>query len=151
MLRVLQNINGGNVDAQKKAKVNMKRGAFVKVSEKTGTLELAATLADVNGILTRDFKVTQESAMGFAVSDYDESQDTVLAGEYAGVINILNGGRFATTEYDSGLIDADVEADKYLTVTNGKLAKSDEATSIVSLGWINDANMHKLLGFKIVK
>lgn len=151
MLRVLQNINGGNVDAQKKAAANLKRGTFVKVNEKAGTLVAATAIADVNGILTRDFNVTQETAMGFAVSEYDDSQDLVKSGEYAGVINLLVGGRFATSEYDAALTDALAEADKYLTVTNGKLATSSTATAIVSLGWIMDADMHKLLGFKIVK
>lgn len=151
MLRVLQSIEGKNLDSTKKAKVDIKRGAFIKSSEKDGNISLAATLADVNGLATRDFVVTQESAMGMAVSDYDETQDVIKAGEFAGVMIILAGERYATTEYDETLVDLDVEADKYLTVVNGKLAKSVEATSIVSLGWIMDAGLHKLLGFKILK
>ena len=151
MLRILQSIEGKNLDAEKVAKVDMLRGSFVKVSEKEGNVDLAATLADVNGIATRDFIVTQESAMGMSVSDYDESQDKIKKGEYLGVMTLLKNEVYATSVYDETLQNADVEADKYLTVVNGKLAKSLEATSIQSLGWVEDAGLHKLLAFKVLK
>lgn len=151
MLRVLQSIEGKNLDAEKVAKVDIFRGTFVKVSEKEGNVDLALTLADVDGIATRDFIVTQESAMGMSVSDYDESQDKIKKGEHLGVMTMLPNEMYATSEYDATLVDLDVVEDSYLTVTNGKLAKSAEATQIKSLGWVMDAGLHKLLAFKVLK
>lgn len=149
MLRVLQSVENKNSDASKKAAVKMNRGALVSVSEKSGTVGLAATLDAVVGIATRDFIVTNESAMGFAVSEYDATQDEVKVDEFVGVMTLLPNERYATSEYDAALVNADVEADKYLTVVNGKLTKIATATKLVSLGWIMDAGTHKLLGFKI--
>lgn len=151
MLRILQSIEGKNLDAEKVAKVKMKRGSFVTVSEKAGNFDLAADLSKVDGIVTRDFIVTQESAMGMSVSDYDLSQDTIEVGEFGGVMTLLANEMYATTEYDDSLVDAEVDADKYLTVANGKLTKSADATTIKSLGWVNDAGLHKLLAFRVLK
>lgn len=153
MIRTLQTVNGVNVDAQKKAAVAMKRGAFVSVNENAGTVALATNLAACVGLAVRDFVVTQESAMGYAVSDYDDSQDIIAINEFLGVRPLVNGERFATTEYDVALNDTTAAAGKYLTITNGKLAESpsNAATSIVSLGWVIDAGIHKILGFKFVK
>lgn len=149
MIRSLQNNIGGNVDAQKKAKVEMKRGAFVKANEKTKELELATALADVTGVVVRDTKVDMDIAMGLTPSEYSDSQDKILKGEYCGHRTILKGERWATTQFVSGLSDTDAEAGKYLSVTNGELVSSVEATSIISLGWIMDGT-NKLLGFKFI-
>lgn len=151
MIRFLQNLKHVNVDATKKAKSNMKRGTFVKVNEKDGTFEPAATLEDVTGILVRDVVVDFNVSMGMPVSDYEDSQDIVKQGEFGGVRSYFKGERFSTTEYDNKLADSDVETGKYLTVINGKLAKpaAEGATKLESLGWITqDGN--KLLGFKVV-
>lgn len=149
MIRFLQNITGVNVDAQKKASVEMKRGAFVEADEKTGELKLAVALANVTGIVVRDTKVDVEVAMGLNPSEYSDSQDKILVGEYAGHRAIIKGERMATDQYDGTLTDLQAEAGKYLTVTDGKLATSGTATSIISLGWVMDAG-HKLLGYKFI-
>lgn len=149
MIRHLQRNLSKAVDASKKAKVDMKRGAFVKVNEATGDVELAVALANVNGIAVRDVVVDTDVAMGIPVSDYSDTQDIVKAGEFVGVETIQVGERYATTEYLDTLVDADVVADKYLDVANGKLIASATATKIISLGWVQD-NEHKLLGYKFV-
>jgi hypothetical protein len=149
MIRHLQRNLSKAVDASKKAKVDMKRGAFVKVNEATGDVELAVALANVNGIAVRDVVVDTDVAMGIPVSDYSDTQDIVKAGEFVGVETIQVGERYATTEYLDTLVDADVVADKYLAVANGKLIASATATKIISLGWVQD-NEHKLLGYKFV-
>lgn len=151
MFRFLQNHALKNVDAQKTANVDMKRGTFVKINEKTQKVEVAPTLADVYGVAVRDVKVTDEVAQGLPVSEYDLEQDVIVKDEYLGVMVINKGERCITTEFDSALVDADVEAGKYLTVVNGKLAKPADATAthIVSLGFLSDAG-HKVLGYKFV-
>jgi hypothetical protein len=149
MFRHLQRNLFKAVDAGKKASVQMKRGAFVKVDELAGTVGLATALADVNGIAVRDVVVDTDVAMGLPVSDYSDTQDVIAVGEYLGVEQIQVGERNATTEYDVTLTDVQAQAGAYLTVANGKLATSGTATKIVSLGWITD-NGHKLLGFKFV-
>lgn len=150
MLRVLQSIEGKNVDAEKKAKVQIKRGTFIKVNEATGQFEPAANLTEVNGIVNKDFTITQESAIGLAVSDYDVAQDTIQAGEFGLVVTLLPNEMYATTEYGD-LTDVQAAAGNYLTVENGKLVASEEATALLSLGWIMDVGLHKLLGFKVLK
>ena len=149
MFRHLQRNLFKAVDASKKAKVDMKRGAFVKVNEATGDFELAPTLADVAGIVVRDVVVDIDVAMGLPVSEYSDTQDTIKVGEFAGVETVQKGERYATDQYANTLVDADVVAGKNLDVANGVLVKSAVATSIVSLGWIQD-NGHKLLGYKFV-
>lgn len=148
MIRFLQNLTNINVDAQCKAKVDMKRGTFIKVNEKTKELEVATALADVTGVLVRDTKLDMDVAMGLNPSEYTDSQDKVLASEYAGHRAIIKGERVATDQFGT-LTDVEAEAGQYLTVTAGKLEPSATATSIVSLGWIVDAG-NKLLGYKFV-
>lgn len=149
MIRFLQNLTGMNVDAQKKAKVEMKRGTFVEVDELAGELKLAVALANVTGIVVRDTKVDTDVAMGLNPSEYSDSQDKILLGEYAGHRAIAKGERIATDQFDATLTDVQAEAGKYLTVTDGKLATSATATTVVSLGWVMDVG-HKLLGFKFI-
>ena len=149
MIRSLIGNIGTGVDAQKKAKVEMKRGAFVKANEKTKELELATALADVTGVVVRDTKVDVDVAMGLTPSEYSDSQDKILVGEYCGHRAILKGERWATTQFVEGLSDTDAEAGKYLSVANGELIASVGATSIVSLGWVMDG-AKKLLGFKFI-
>ncbi|MGL4450672.1 MAG: hypothetical protein ACRCX8_18945 [Sarcina sp.] len=147
MIRMLQNLNGVNVDAQNKAKVEMKRGAFVKVNVATKEIEKAATLAELDGVLVRDFNVTVETSMGAPVSEYDNSQDVVKAGELAGVRGLFAGERIAVSEYT--LSEAEAAVGKFLTVTDGKAVASADATKLVSLGFVNDAG-HKLIGIKVL-
>jgi hypothetical protein len=94
------------------------------------------------------------SAIGEPVSDYDVEQENIVLGDLAGLIAFAKGERWATTEYDSALADADAQAGKYLTVgitgaNQGKLIASATATSIKSAGYVVD-NGHKLLAFEIV-
>lgn len=147
MIRMLQNLTGVNVDAQNKAKDEMKRGTFVKVNVAKKEIEKATNLTDMEGVLVRDFKVTPETSMGSPVSEYEDSQDVVKAGEYAGVRVLYAGERIAVDQYD--LQDEDAAAGKYLTVENGKIVKSEDTTKLESLGWYTDAGSHKLIGIKV--
>ncbi|OSA92834.1 UNVERIFIED_ORG: hypothetical protein B2H93_13485 [Clostridium botulinum] len=152
MYRHLQNQINKPVNAQLTIKEDMKRGTFVKTAfdttDKVSKIEKATTIAEVEGILVRDVVVDVDVAMGLPISDYSETQDLVKAKEYAGVEPIYKGERLATDQYGT-LTDTEAQEGKYLTVTAGKLEKSADATTIVSLGWIMDAG-HKLLGFKFI-
>lgn len=152
MIKVLQNIHGVNVDATKKAKVEMKRGAFVKANELTGELELATATADVTGVVIRDVIVDDDVAQGLPVSDWSTTQDTIKKGELCGHRVIHKGEVFATDQYGdtSALPEGDAKAGKQLDVANGKLVKLAGASSnIVSLGFVQIAG-HKMLAFKLV-
>ena len=149
MIRFLENLEHVNVDATKKAGVPVKRGAFVTVNEETGTFALATDLASVSGVVVRDTVVDDDVAGGYAISEYSESQDTVYKNELAGVRVQFKGERFATDQFDTGMSEDEKKAGKYLDVADGKLVASSSATSIVSLGVIDDAG-HKLLGYKLV-
>lgn len=156
MLRNLQNMSNVNVDASKKSAVvaNIKRGTFVQKDEVNGTFILPISVSELY-MLDRDTKVTKSLAYGEPYSDYDDEQDIVAKDEFAGLVSLQKGTRWATSEYDSTLVDADVTAGKYLTVSitvdekQGKLIKSASATAFKSLGWITD-NGHTLLGFELV-
>lgn len=149
MIRFLQNLSHVNVDSQNKAKVELKRGEFVKINVATQEIEKAANLGEADGILIRGFNVTDETAIGtFPVSEYDNSQDVVLAGAYAGVRSIFAGERFATDQYT--LSDAEAEAGKFLKVQNGKLIASADATKLQSIGFVIDAGQHKLIGYRVL-
>lgn len=147
MIRFLQNLENVNVDASLKASAQAKRGMFVAV---TGdTFAPATDLASANGILVRDTVVDEDVAQGFPISEYQDSQDVIKADEFAGVRAVFAGEQFATDQYDSTLTDAQVAVGKYFTVANGKIATSNSATKLVSLGWYMDAG-NKLVAFKIV-
>lgn len=154
MYRGLQTNIGKAVNAQNTAKVEMKRGTFVDESYNatTKSTEIIKAVADANvmGLLTRDVNADDVMvALGYDVSWYDDVQDTVKVGEYAGIETIQKGERYATTEFDSNLADADAVEGKPLTVTNGVLGKGTEGSSAyISLGWKDDCG-HKLLGFRL--
>ena len=153
MYRRLQ-VNAGKVfNAQNTVKVEMKRGAFVKESydtvNKITQLVLATSDADYLGIATRDVVVDLDVALGLAISDYSVTQDTIKAGEFAGVETIQRGERYATEHFDSALVDADVAEGQPLTIVAGKLAKGTTGSAFYSLGWHMDAT-HKLLAFRLV-
>lgn len=152
MYRRLQ-VNAGKVfNAQNTVKVDMNRGTFVKEEydavNKITKLVMATADSDYLGILTRDVVVDVDVAVGLPVSDYSITQDTIKAGEYAGVETIQRGERYATALFDSALIDADVVEGSLLTISNGKLTKTATTGAFVSLGWKYDAG-HKLLGFRL--
>lgn len=148
MILNLQNNFGKAVDASKTAKVAMKRGTFIKTN--AGQWDIATTLATTEGVLVRDVNAKDiDVAMGLPVSDFSTIQDTVLLGEYAGLEVIQKGERHATTEFDATLTDVQVADGQYLTITNGKLATSATATTVVALGWVY-VGAQKLLGFKFV-
>lgn len=154
MLRDLQsfivNVNGMN-----KAAKDIKRGTFVNKVEGTRTFDLPTDVDDLY-VLDKDIEVTKSIAMGEEFSDYDEEQEIVKSGEFGQLIKLQRGVRKATSEYSGA--DADVAADKYLTVsvatddTQGKLIPSPEnaKTNIKSLGYYMDAGTHKLLAFEII-
>lgn len=148
MYRHLQPVLGKNIDAQFTAKVDLKRGMFVKADYANKTLEPATALADADGIVTRDVVVDRDVAEGLPVSPYADTQDIIKAGEYCGLEVVRNGERFSTDQYAT-ITDVQAGAGQYLTVTNGKLDTSATATKIISLGYIMDAGMHKNLGFVI--
>jgi len=154
MLRDLQSY-GINVDATKKASVAIVRGTFVAKNESAKTFGLATDVTEMY-LVDRGTVVTKGIAMDEPYSEYDTEQDTIIIGAIAGLITLQKGVRKATSEYDSALVDADVTAGKYLTVsitgdTQGKLIASptNAKTNIKSLGWVTD-NGHKLLGFEII-
>lgn len=153
MIKVLQNMHGVNVDATKKAKVEMKRGTFVKANEETGELEIATETADVTGVVVRDVVVDDDVAQGLPVSEWADSQDIIKVGEFCGHRVIQKGEIFATDQYGDtvALPEADAKAGKVLDVANGKLVKAVASSSskIVSLGFMQIAG-HKMLGFKLV-
>lgn len=153
MIKVLQNIQGVNVDATKKAKVQFKRGAFVKANEGTGELELATATADVTGVAVRDVVVDDDVAQGLPISDWSDSQDVVKAGEVCGHRALQKGEVYATDQYGdaTALPEANAVAGSVLDVDNGKLVKAvaSSTSKIVSLGFMQVAG-HKMLGFKLV-
>lgn len=149
MIRFLENLDNVNVDATKKAGAECKRGAFVTVDHATGKFSLATDLASVTGVVVRDTVVDSDVAQGISVTEYSDSQDVIAKDTLAGVRIQFKGEQFATDQFDSALTEDQKMAGKYLTVTNGKLATSSTATSIISLGVIDDAG-HKLLGYTLV-
>lgn len=153
MIKVLQNITGVNVDASKKAKVEFKRGAFIKANDATGELELATATADVTGVAVRDVVVDDDVANGIPISDWADTQDIIKVGEFCGHRVLLVGERYATDQFgDTGVLpEVDAAAGKVLDVANGKLVKAvaSSTSKIVSLGFINVAG-HKMLGYKLV-
>ena len=148
MIRFLQNLENVNVDATKKASVDMKRGAFVTVDELNGTVSLATDLASVNGVAVRDTVVDEDVAQGFPISEYSDTQDVIAKDSLVGVKALFKGEQYSTDQFGT-LTDVQAQAGKYLTVANGLLVTSSTETSIVSLGYLNDAG-HKVLGYKIV-
>ena len=153
MIKVLQNMQGVNVDATKKAKVQFKRGVFVKANEATKELELATTTGDVTGVAVRDVVIDDEVAQGMPVSDWSDSQDIIKAGDFCGHRVIQRGEIYATDQYGdiTALPEAEAVAGKTLDVANGKLVKAvaSSTSKIVSLGFMQVAG-HKMLGFKLV-
>lgn len=149
MIRFLQNLQNVNIDATKKASVDMKRGAFVTVDELNGTVALATDLTSANGVVVRDTVVDEDVAQGFPVSEYSETQDTIKKDSFVGVKVLFKGEEYSTDQFATSLTDAQAQAGKYLTVANGLLTTSATATSIVSLGYLTDAG-HKVLGYKVV-
>lgn len=156
MFRHLLNNSFKSIDAESKVVSNMKRGTLVKkVYNSSGLgkeIQLANSDTDLKlgGILTRGTVVTQDVALGYPVSGYEDEQDIVKEGEYAGVEPIQVGEEFATDQFDTSLSDSDVEEGKYLTISNGKLTKSSTATTILSGGWYIDGVDHKLLAFRVI-
>ena len=149
MLRDLQSF-ATNVNGQCKASAQMVRGSFVQINEVTKTFAVTSSITDAF-IVDKDMTVTKASAMGEEYSDYDVDQDTILVGQFAGLVSLQKGVRKATSEYT--LAVGEGLADTYLTITNGKLVPSGALgvtpTNIKSLGLITD-NFHTLLGFRIV-
>ena len=153
MLRHLQTMVGKNIDAQKTAKTDMKRGTFVSIDEEKGQLVIATATKDVVGIAVRDVVVDEDVARGTQISELSDSQDLIKAGEFAGVEVPQKGERYATTEFGDtdALPEEDAKVGKKLEVSNGKLVKAElESTSnIISLGFMQIAGT-KYLGFKFV-
>lgn len=147
---MLRNIQNDTVyaDGTKKASEAMKRGTFVTVNA-SGEIVKATTLAGAY-MLDRGLKLTQEVAMGFPVSQYDETQDVVDKGEYAELVPLV-ASKWATSEYADDVVDGI----SYLTVgADGKLKKSDDPTILVFNGFMNDGykadgTQHKLAVFTI--
>lgn len=147
---MLRNIQNDTVyaDGTKKASEAMKRGTFVTVNA-SGEIVKATTLAGAY-MLDRGLKLTQEVAMGFPVSQYDETQDVVDRGEYAELVPLV-ASKWATSEYADDVVDGI----SYLTVgADGKLKKSDDPTILVFNGFMNDGykadgTQHKLAVFTI--
>lgn len=147
---MLRNIQNDTVyaDGTKKASEAMKRGTFVTVNV-SGEIVKATTLAGAY-MLDRGLKLTQEVAMGFPVSQYDETQDVVDKGEYAELVPLV-ASKWATSEYADDVVDGI----SYLTVgADGKLKKSDDPTILVFNGFMNDGykadgTQHKLAVFTI--
>lgn len=149
MIRFLQNLSNVNVDATKKAKVEIKRGMFVKVDEAKGELDIAATIDEASGVAVRDVIADEDVANGLPISSYSETQDIIKVGELCGERKQFSGERFMTDQFASTLVDGDITPGKYLTVVNGKLDKIETATTIISLGFRQDSG-HKVLAYKIV-
>lgn len=144
MIKFLQNRVGMNVPTENTAKVEMKRGAFVKVDENAKQLDLAANDAEVYGVVVRDTLVTDDVALGCPVSEWDAEQDTIKAGALAGVRVLVAGERYATDQHNV----EDTTAGKYLKVQDGVLVASESAAKFVSLGFVTVAG-HKMLGFRL--
>lgn len=155
MIRNLLKVENVPVDAGNKAKVELKRGMFVKVDEAKGEIDVATNLEDAIGIVVRDVVVTDSVAQGLPISDYDADQDTIKIKEFAGVRGLYNGEAWMTDQFKADCATTNatkVEAGKYLTVENGLLkdSPSNTKTKLISLGFMDD-NGHKVLGFKVVK
>lgn len=153
MLRHLQTIVGKNIDAQKTAKTNMKRGTFVSIDEEKGQLVVATATADVVGVVVRDVIVDEDVARGTQIAELSDSQDLIKAGEFAGIEVPQKGERYATTEFGdaTALPEVNAKAGQTLDVANGKLVKAVESSTsnIISLGFMSIAGT-KYLGFKFV-
>ena len=147
MIVFLQNRIGTNVPADNTAKVDLKRGHIVSVSDANKELDLATNDAGAYGFVTRDVVVNDDVALGLPVSNWDLDQDTVKAGEYAGVRIFLAGEQYATDVHGT-LTDAQAEAGSNLKVEKGVLVTSTSASKFVSLGWTMVAR-HKMLGFRL--
>ena len=148
MLKNLQTSNNEFANGMNTASVDMKRGAFVTVDEATHKLSLANGIAGAF-MVNRGFKLTPLSAMGYPVSDFDEEQDLIKAGEH-GYLNVLEG-RWATSEFDSTKITDSTTVGTYLDIKDGKLTTEGVAgsTIIKFIGW-RTVGDHKLCGVEFV-
>lgn len=156
MLRVLQSVEGKNVDAQCKAKVAFKRGMFVNKDYATKEAVLPTVDSEVYLVDRGLVNDNPAIAAGAVFSEYDEVLDNIKAGEFVNLVTILPGERYAVDAFDG--VDADFEAGKYLVVSTtvdekqGKLVASPTNTksNFRSLGKIND-NGHALVAFEYVR
>jgi len=157
MLRVLQIVNGKNVDAQYKAKVALVRGMFVnkKYDTKEVILPVTASIAEIYLVDRGLIAETAATAGGAIQTDYDTALETIAIGEFVNLIAMFAGERYATSAYSGE--DADLVAGKYLMVsiaedaTQGKLVAStaNAKSNFRSLGYYQD-NANKLLSFEFV-
>lgn len=157
MLRVLQIVNGKNVDAQYKAKVALKRGMFVNkdYATKEVILPVTASVAEIflvdRGLINETFA----TAGGEIQTDYDATLEAIKVGEFVNTMALIAGERYAVDAYSGDA--ANFDAGKYLVVstvadaTQGKLVASPTNTksNFRSLGLISD-NGHTLASFEFV-
>jgi hypothetical protein len=158
MLRVLQSVTGKNVDAQYKAKVALKRGMFVnkKYDTKEVILPVVASATEIYLVERGLVNDSALSAVGGVVSEYDASVENIAIGEFVNTTSLIAGERYAVDAYSG--VDADFDAGKYLIVsttvdaTQGKLIASPTNTksNFISLGYVMDAGVNKLVGFEFV-
>lgn len=156
MIKHLKNNFGKTIDAEHRlGETTLKRGTFVKkvydTSKKYTKIMKATSFAEAEGVLVRDVVVDVDVAMGLPVSDFSDTQDICKDGEYVGVEPVVIGEEYATTEYDSTLVDADVLEGNLLLVVDGKITKSSEGVTgnLRSLGWYTIGE-HKMLAFRVV-
>lgn len=146
MIRNLQTNGSQSANGQNKAKVEMKRGSFVKIDETTKELDFVTGIAGAR-LVDRGTKLTRDVAEGLPVSMYDTDQDTILIGELAFVHELE--GRWAIDQYDS-TVNASLAVGSYLNISAGKLiaSPSNAVTILKFIGMVED-NGHKLAGFEV--
>lgn len=130
MIKSLITNQGIAVNAMYTVAEDLKRGTFVKISG--GKLVKATTLAEAQGFLVRDVKVTDDVAQGLPVSDWSLEQDVVVKDEFAGIRPLVAMEEWALEI--NGIADADLVSGKYLDVANGALVKATATTKLLSLG-----------------
>jgi len=158
MLRVLQIVNGKNVDAQYKAKVALVRGMFVnkKYDTKEVILPVVAGKDEIYLVDRGLIAETAATAGGQIQTDYDSALETINIGEFVNTMALVTGERYAVDAYSG--VDADFNAGLYLIVsttadaTQGKLVASPTNTksNFISLGFYQD-NANKLVAFEFVQ
>lgn len=157
MLRVLQIVNGKNVDAQYKAKVALKRGMFVnkKYDTKEVILPVVAGAKEIF-LVDRGLLIDTAAVAGGQIqTDYNALLETIVVGEFVNTMALIAGERYAVDAYSG--VDADFTAGKYLVVetavnaNQGKLIASPTNTksNFISLGYYQD-NLNKLVAFEFV-
>jgi len=139
MLRRLQNFNGKNIDATKKAKVAMVRGLLVQKDVTTGEAVLPVSQEGLF-FVDRDAQPTGLGAMAGDVSEYDDSLDKIAAGVPVQLEGFVKGEIYAVDQFVATgfAVGNYAEVSNVVDATQGKIIKKATAGAFRYLGTMTE-------------